>query len=51
MNVIVLICEVAKEISNMLEMTWKETSQVHEIKIDILVSKYELFEMKKVNLQ
>ena len=39
-------CSLAKEIWDRLEVTHEETNQVKEIKINILVHKYELFKIK-----
>ena len=40
-------CVNAKEIWNKLVLTYERTSQVNEIKINILMEQYEMFKMKQ----
>ena len=42
----ILVCTTAKEIWDTLEVIHEETNQVKELKINMLVHKYELFKMK-----
>ena len=45
------MCSTAKEIWDKLKITYEKTSRVKELKINLLVTQYEVFKMDKFEIK